>query len=62
MQDKFDKVPARDEANLLPTSELARLARSSKKHQALFQPLLNERKLLHHLVRGEQPQASTHCH
>ncbi len=65
MKDKFDKVPSIAQAELLPTPELARWARSSKHLHALFQPLLNARKkehlavtqLLYHVVRGDEHEA-----
>ena len=43
----------------ISTRELALLVNSSRKNRDLFQPLLHERKLVHHVVRGELAQIST---
>lgn len=58
MLNKFDKIPERAAAELLSTRELALLVNSSRKNRGLFQPLLKERELLHHVVRGDLTQVS----
>jgi len=58
MLNKFDKYLSSAEAELLYTPELARLVYSSQKSHALFQPLLNERKVLHYVLRGNRAEVS----
>src|SRR4051794_12377679 len=53
MKDKFDNLESVTTAQLLSTKELSNLVNTSSKQRALFKPLLDERKLLHHVVRSE---------
>lgn len=57
---EFDKLPLRllsKAANKLSTHDLMNLAINSKRHCTLFKPLLDIRKLLHHVVRSEHDAA-----
>ncbi|KTC81877.1 hypothetical protein [Legionella cincinnatiensis] len=59
MQDKFemfDELPTEIEvetAKNLSNRDLVNLAQASKYHLALFKPMINVRKLLHHVVQGK---------
>ncbi len=59
MKDKFemyDKLPPElkiEIAQNLSTADLVDLAQASKYHLALFKPMVDVRKLLHHVVRGK---------
>ncbi|QEY52005.1 F-box protein [Legionella longbeachae] len=59
MQNKFelfDKLPEELElqtAQNLSTRDLVNLAQTSKYHLSLFKPMVDVRKLLHHVVRGK---------
>ncbi|WP_045107388.1 hypothetical protein [Legionella hackeliae] len=59
MQPKFETFNELPEAlkletaQNLSTSDLVNLAQTSKYHLALFKPMINVRKLLNHVVRGE---------
>ncbi|HBP6861715.1 TPA: F-box protein [Legionella pneumophila] len=59
MQDKFemfDELPPELETEVaqnLSNRELVNLGQASKYHLALFQPMIDVRKLLHHVTRGE---------
>ncbi|KTD21614.1 SidC homolog [Legionella londiniensis] len=53
---EFDKLPPElkvESAQNLSIPDLANLAQTSKYHLALFKPVIDVRKLLHHVVRGE---------
>ncbi|WP_058519174.1 hypothetical protein [Legionella parisiensis] len=52
----FDELPSeirREIVQGISTSDLVNLAMASKKHLVLFKPILNIRKLLHHIVLSE---------
>ncbi|HGP3649972.1 TPA: F-box protein [Legionella pneumophila] len=54
--EKFNELPAElkiETAQNLSNRDLVNLAQTSKYHLALFQPLLDVRKLLHYVARGD---------
>ena len=58
----FNKIAEdnqREAAEYLSTSELLRLAMTSKTHRSIFTPLVDVRKLLHYVVRGEHEQVKS---
>lgn len=59
MENKLDEILTYTKAELLSTSELALLVNSSRKNRDLFQPMLNERKLLHLVIHGKLAQVPT---
>jgi hypothetical protein len=54
--EKFNELPAElkiETALNLSNRDLVNLAQTSKYHFALFKPMVDVRKLLYHVVRGE---------
>ena len=54
--EKFNELPPElqnETAQNLSIRDLVNLARTSKKHLALFKPVIDVCKLLHHVTRGE---------
>jgi hypothetical protein len=54
--EKFNELPAElkiETAQNLPNRDLVNLAQTSKYHLSLFKPMVDVRKLLHHVVRGQ---------
>jgi hypothetical protein len=54
--EKFNELPAElkiETAQNLSNCDLVNLAQTSTHHIALFKPMINVRKLLHHVVRGQ---------
>jgi hypothetical protein len=56
MKGKFDSLELEVIAHFLSNQELAHVASTSSKLRSIFQHLLDERKLLHHVMRGEHDE------